>query len=400
MPRLPLPLAAPRLRLAVRNFATVNPTTPAQPHPADSTPAPPRRKFPKLDDGLSFDDFLSGDIPTENERVVLGNTKQPRLPSFLKHPIPTGASYSGIKKDLRGLGLHTVCEEAKCPNIGECWGGGKGAATATIMLMGDTCTRGCRFCSIKTSKAPSPLDVHEPENTAEAISRWGLGYIVLTSVDRDDLIDGGAAHIASTISKIKQKAPSILVEALTPDFASKGVDTIHTVASSGLDVFAHNIETVERCTPFVRDRRAGFEQSLRVLEEAKKGAKAAGKEILTKSSIMMGVGEREEELHEALRRLRQSDVDVVTFGQYMRPTKRHMKVDRYVEPEEFAKWKEVAEKMGFLYVAAGPLVRSSYKAGEFFIENVLKKRRAAAAEKATAQLSASSAAPLEVAAEI
>ncbi|ODO06457.1 lipoyl synthase, mitochondrial [Cryptococcus wingfieldii CBS 7118] len=396
MPRLPLPLAAPRLRFAARSFATVD--------AASSTPAPPpRRKFPKLDDDLSFDDFLSGDIPTENERVVLGNTKQPRLPSFLKHPIPTGASYSGIKKDLRGLGLHTVCEEAKCPNIGECWGGGKGAATATIMLMGDTCTRGCRFCSIKTSKAPSPLDVHEPENTAEAISRWGLGYIVLTSVDRDDLIDGGAAHIASTISKIKQKAPSILVEALTPDFASKGVDTIHTVASSGLDVFAHNIETVERCTPFVRDRRAGFEQSLRVLEEAKKGAKAAGKEILTKSSIMMGVGEREEELHEALRRiagLRQSDVDVVTFGQYMRPTKRHMKVDRYVEPEEFAKWKEVAEKMGFLYVAAGPLVRSSYKAGEFFIENVLKKRREAAAEKATAQLSASSAASSEVAAEI
>ncbi|KAK8864569.1 lipoyl synthase, mitochondrial [Kwoniella newhampshirensis] len=362
---------------AVRQFAT------ATSSPSTPVPAPPKRRFEKLDDGLTFDDFVSGEeIPSASERVVLGNTKQPRLPSFLKHPIPTGASYSAIKKDLRGLGLHTVCEEAKCPNIGDCWGGGKGAATATIMLMGDTCTRGCRFCSVKTSRAPSPLDIHEPENTAEAISRWGLGYIVLTSVDRDDLVDGGAAHIASTISKIKQKAPSILVEALTPDFANKDVSTIRQVATSGLDVFAHNVETVERCTPFVRDRRAGFNQSLRVLEEAKKAAKEAGKELLTKTSIMLGVGEMEEEIHETLRRLRQSDVDVVTFGQYMRPTKKHMKVDRYVQPEEFAKWKEVAEGMGFLYVASGPLVRSSYKAGEFFIENVLKKRRAEAAQRA------------------
>lgn len=229
------------------------------------------------------------------------NPHRPRLPSYLKHPIPSGKSYTEIKKDLRGLGLHTVCEEAKCPNIGECWGGDKGQATATIMLMGDTCTRGCRFCSIKTSRAPPPLDVHEPENTAEAISRWGLGYIVLTSVDRDDLADGGAKHIASTISKIKQKAPNILVEALTPDFASKGVEAIAIVATSGLDVFAHNVETVERCTPFVRDRRAGFQQSLRVLEEAKKAARAGDKEILTKTSIMLGVGEEEHEVMETLR---------------------------------------------------------------------------------------------------
>lgn len=168
--------------------------------------------------------------------------------------------------------------------------------------MGDQCTRGCKFCSVKTSRAPPPLDVHEPENTAEAISRWGLGYIVLTSVDRDDLADGGAAHIASTISKIKQKAPSILVEALTPDFANKGVDAVHKVATSGLDVFAHNVETVERCTPFVRDRRAGFQQSLDVLQEAKKAAKAADKELLTKTSIMLGVGETGEEIVEALHR--------------------------------------------------------------------------------------------------
>ncbi|BEI85093.1 hypothetical protein CcaverHIS002_0504940 [Cutaneotrichosporon cavernicola] len=342
-------------------------------------------------------------IPQTRRRVDVGESPSddrsdfwPRLPSFLKHPIPRGKSYTSIKQDLRGLGLHTVCEEAKCPNIGECWGGGKGTATATIMLMGDTCTRGCRFCSIKTSRAPPPLDIHEPENTAEAISRWGLGYIVLTSVDRDDLVDGGAAHIASTISKIKQKAPKILVEALTPDFAGKGEETIAMVATSGLDVFAHNVETVERCTPFVRDRRANFQQSLDVLITAKRSAEAAGKEILTKTSIMLGVGEHPDEITEALKRLREAEVDVVTFGQYMRPTKRHMKVDRYVEPDEFAKWKQVAEEMGFLYVASGPLVRSSYKAGEFFIENVLKKRRAAAAERATAELSAAGAKADEV----
>ncbi|BEJ15925.1 hypothetical protein CspHIS471_0505300 [Cutaneotrichosporon sp. HIS471] len=359
--------------------------------------ATPKRRFSKLDDGLTLGDFVSGEpLPDPGSPSDDCSDFWPRLPSFLKHPIPRGKSYTSIKQDLRGLGLHTVCEEAKCPNIGECWGGGKGTATATIMLMGDTCTRGCRFCSIKTSRAPPPLDIHEPENTAEAISRWGLGYIVLTSVDRDDLVDGGAAHIASTISKIKQKAPKILVEALTPDFAGKGEETIAMVATSGLDVFAHNVETVERCTPFVRDRRANFQQSLDVLITAKRSAEAAGKEILTKTSIMLGVGEHPDEITEALKRLREAEVDVVTFGQYMRPTKRHMKVDRYVEPDEFAKWKQVAEEMGFLYVASGPLVRSSYKAGEFFIENVLKKRRAAAAERATAELSAAGAKADEV----
>ncbi|KAJ9122330.1 hypothetical protein QFC22_001751 [Naganishia vaughanmartiniae] len=231
--------------------------------------------------------------------------------------------------------------------------------------------------SIKTSRTPPPLDPHEPENTAEAISRWGLGYIVLTSVDRDDLVDGGAKHIAETISKIKQKAPHILVEALTPDFGG-AEDQVKHVALSGLDVFAHNVETVERCTPFVRDRRANFGQSLKVLEYAKRVSREQGKELITKTSIMLGVGEEEEEVVEALRRLREAQVDVVTFGQYMRPTKRHMKVSRYVTPAEFDTWRTKAEQMGFLYVASGPLVRSSYKAGEFFLENVLKKRRAEA----------------------
>ncbi|KAF8203673.1 mitochondrial Lipoyl synthase [Pholiota molesta] len=343
-----------------RCLATASLTTPSS-----------RTKLGKaLDDGLTLDDFIAGDTPA---RVVLGNTKGPRLPSYLKTTIPSGESFNKIKKDLRGLGLHTVCEEARCPNIGDCWGGkdspdGRKTATATIMLMGDTCTRGCRFCSVKTSRAPPPLDPHEPENTAEAISRWGLGYIVLTSVDRDDLADGGARHFAETILKIKQKAPHILVEALTGDFAGS-LEQVSLVAKSGLDVYAHNVETVEELTPFVRDRRATFRQSLKVLEHAKK----EGVQI-TKTSIMLGVGETHDQVLATLKELRNVDVDVVTFGQYMRPTKRHMKVDRYVEPAEFDSWKKIAEDLGFLYVASGPLVRSSYKAGEFYIENVLRKK--------------------------
>ncbi|KAF8973910.1 mitochondrial Lipoyl synthase [Flammula alnicola] len=323
-----------------------------------------------LENGPTLDDFLSEE---PLERVVLGNTKGPRLPSYLKTSIPSGETFNKIKKDLRGLGLHTVCEEARCPNIGDCWGGnekldGRKTATATIMLMGDTCTRGCRFCSVKTSRAPAPLDPHEPENTAEAISRWGLGYVVLTSVDRDDLADGGAHHFAETIRKIKQKAPQILVEALTGDFAGS-LEQVSLVAKSGLDVYAHNVETVEELTPFVRDRRATFRQSLKVLEHAKK----QGVQI-TKTSIMLGVGETADQVLATLKELRTVDVDVVTFGQYMRPTKRHMKVDRYVEPAEFDNWKKVAEDLGFLYVASGPLVRSSYKAGEYYIENVLRRK--------------------------
>jgi len=339
-----------------------------------ATPASKKTTFAEtLEQGPSLDHFISGDVP---ERIVLGNTNAPRLPPYLKTSIPTGASFTKIKKDLRGLGLHTVCEEARCPNIGDCWGGKDGAtpeeskraATATIMLMGDTCTRGCRFCSVKTSKTPPPLDPHEPENTAEAISRWGLGYIVLTSVDRDDLADSGARHFAETIRKIKQKAPQILVEALTGDMAGN-LDHVSLVAKSGLDVYAHNIETVEALTPFVRDRRATFRQSLSVLERAKQEGVR-----VTKTSVMLGVGENEDQVMDALRELRKVDVDVVTFGQYMRPTKRHMKVDRYVEPVEFDRWKQIAEDMGFLYVASGPLVRSSYKAGEYFIENVLRNK--------------------------
>ncbi|RJE24844.1 hypothetical protein PHISCL_02798 [Aspergillus sclerotialis] len=342
----------------------------------------------KLNAGPSFADFVSGGSdnapldPSEAyklETAMVGpagrKKEMTRLPSWLKTPIPNSKNYQRLKKDLRGLNLHTVCEEARCPNISDCWGGSdKSAATATIMLMGDTCTRGCRFCSVKTSRKPAALDPHEPENTAEAISRWGLGYVVLTSVDRDDLADGGARHFAETVMKIKQKAPSILVECLTGDY-SGDTEMVSLVARSGLDVYAHNVETVEALTPHVRDRRATFQQSIRVLE----AAKAAKPELITKTSLMLGLGENDDQLWDALRQLRAVNVDVVTFGQYMRPTKRHMAVQEYVTPDRFELWRQRALDMGFLYCASGPLVRSSYKAGEAFIENVLKKRRAGSA---------------------
>ena len=233
---------------------------------------------------------------------------------------------------------------------------------------------------MKTSKAPPPLDPHEPEHTAEALRRWGLGYVVLTSVDRDDLADGGARHFAETIMKIKSKAPTMLVEALTGDYAGD-LEMVAKVARSGLDVYAHNVETVEELTPMVRDRRAKFRQSLSVL----KHAKAAKEGLITKTSIMLGLGETEEQLWATLRELRKADVDVVTFGQYMRPTKRHMPVHTYVTPAVFETWRKRALDMGFLYCASGPLVRSSYKAGEAFIENVIKKRAARRNQTALAE---------------
>lgn len=347
----------------------------------------------KLNTGPSFDEFVSGKEPPLNPSEAYqlktalvgpkGKQKQiTRLPEWLKTPIPDSRSYKKIKDDLRGLSLHTVCEEARCPNISDCWGGSsKSAATATIMLGGDTCTRGCRFCSVKTAKAPPPLDPHEPEHTAEALARWGLGYVVITSVDRDDLPDGGAHHSAETVRKIKQKAPNMLVEYLTGDFGGD-LEMVKLVAQSGLDVYAHNVETVEELTPNVRDRRATFQQSLRVL----KAAKEAKPGLITKTSMMLGLGETEEQIWDALRQLRANDVDVVTFGQYMRPTKRHMAVHEYVTPDAFEMWRVRALDMGFLYCASGPLVRSSYKAGEAFIENVLKKRKAGRLQTATADM--------------
>lgn len=235
--------------------------------------------------------------------------------------------------------------------------------------MGDTCTRGCRFCSVKTARAPPPLDPNEPLNTATAIASWGIGYIVMTSVDRDDLPDGGSAHIAATIKEVKKQNPKIFVECLSPDFRGDRL-CIERIAMSGLDVFAHNIETVEKLTPFVRDRRAGYRQTLECLTTAKE----INPNLITKSSIMLGLGETDAEVEQTLKDLREVKVDCVTLGQYMQPTKRHLSVIEYVTPEKFKHWEEKGKELGFLYTASGPLVRSSYKAGEFFISSILKER--------------------------
>ncbi|KAI4210244.1 MAG: hypothetical protein LQ351_006922 [Letrouitia transgressa] len=401
---------APRLRCLL-SLPLTSPPTPRTTNPrsfATAAPEPnpsirrPRTAFSdRLNVGPSLNDFITASSPSseisvpafEPNATEIPTSSPPlrtaevgpvnrrrtitRLPQWLQTPIPTSANYKKIKSDLRGLNLHTVCEEARCPNINDCWGGSdRSAATATIMLMGDTCTRGCRFCSVKTSRAPPPLDPHEPEHTAEALRRWGLGYVVLTSVDRDDLPDGGALHFAETVRRIKAKAPGMLVEALTGDYGGD-LDMVDLVAGSGLDVYAHNVETVEALTPLVRDRRAGFRQSLKVLERAKMGGRKKeedGGNMITKTSIMLGLGETEGQVWDTLRELRKVGVDVVTFGQYMQPTKRHMKVHEYVTPEVFEEWRNRALEMGFLYVASGPLVRSSYKAGEAFIENVVRKR--------------------------
>lgn len=258
-----------------------------------------------------------------------------RLPPWLRTEVPMGSNYAVLKERLRELKLSTVCEEAKCPNIGECWGGGETrSATATIMIMGEQCTRGCRFCSVKTNKTPPALDPMEPRNTAKAISEWNLHYVVITSVDRDDLADQGSAHFADTVREIKRLSPGMYVECLTPDFRGDA-KCIETVAQSGLDVFAHNIETVERLQWLVRDPRANFKQSLGVLVKAKQ----ANPRLITKTSIMLGLGETDDDMMRTLEELRKNDVDCLTLGQYMQPTKRHLKVTEYVTPEKFDYWK-------------------------------------------------------------
>ncbi|XP_046329763.2 lipoyl synthase, mitochondrial-like [Haliotis rufescens] len=328
----------------------------------------------KLAEGPDLADFISDDLPLTYDgeggiKKVQG--ERLRLPKWLKTEIPVGKNYGRLKENLRELNLHTVCEEAKCPNIGECWGGGEhGTATATIMVLGDECTRGCRFCSVKTSRAPPPPDPNEPVNTAKAIVSWGLDYVVLTSVDRDDLADGGSKHFAETVEQIKTQNPSILVECLTPDFRGD-LKAVEVVLDSGLDVFAHNVETVSELQRFVRDPRANYKQSLAVLEHAKKYRP----DVVTKTSLMLGLGETDEQIYAVLKDLRNIGVDCLTLGQYMQPTKRHLKVKEYVHPDKFKYWEEVGNKLGFVYTASGPLVRSSYKAGEFFIKNLVEKRK-------------------------
>jgi lipoyl synthase len=283
-----------------------------------------------------------------------------RKPEWIKLKAPSGKTYTNVKQTLRTRELHTVCEEARCPNISECWGMG----TATIMIMGSVCSRGCRFCSVNSGK-PVLLDSQEPENVALAIKEWGLKYVVITSVCRDDLDDGGADHIAKTIKAIRQSCPEIMIETLIPDFRGRQ-DSIIKVAKAGPKVISHNIESVERLSPKVRDFRASYQQSLLVLQKIKKFDPT----IFTKSSLMLGLGETEQEVIKTMRDLRLIGVSILTMGQYLQPSSRHLPVMRYITPESFDWFAQVAKQMGFSYVASGPLVRSSYKAGEFFLQRL------------------------------
>jgi lipoic acid synthetase len=277
--------------------------------------------------------------------------------------MPGGGRYEQVKRILRELDLHTVCEEASCPNVGECWGSG----TATVMLMGDVCTRGCRFCDV-SSGMPAPLDPLEPRHLAEAVGRLGLDYLVVTSVNRDELPDGGASHFAQAIVELRRAAPCTLVEVLTPDFHGDRA-ALDMIIDAQPTVAAHNVETVERLTPRVRDRRASYQQSLEVLEHYKRGG------MRTKSSIMLGLGEERAEVLAAMRDLRSVGCDILTVGQYLRPTEKHLPVEEYVRPEVFRELEQEGLSLGFKFVAAGPLVRSSYKAGEFFVQRWVEEER-------------------------
>jgi lipoic acid synthetase len=281
-------------------------------------------------------------------------------PRWLRAPLPMGAGYDFVRQTVRAHRLATVCEEARCPNIGECWNAG----TATIMVMGAVCTRACRFCAVDTGNPHGWLDADEPTGVAESVALMQLNYVVLTSVDRDDLPDGGAAHYAACIRAIKQRRAATAVEALTGDFRGVLAD-VQTVVGAGLDVFAQNVETVRRLTHPVRDPRAGYEQTLQVLAHAKRYRP----DVLTKSSLMLGLGETDAEIAECMEDLRVAQVDILTLGQYLRPTVNHLAVERYVTPEEFDRYRAWGLARGFRECVAGPLVRSSYRAEQALAGN-------------------------------
>ncbi|KAL6768722.1 LAS2 [Auxenochlorella protothecoides x Auxenochlorella symbiontica] len=341
-------------------------------HASDSTAAP----------ASAFDELVALAVARDPSLAPPAKNQAPKAPfrtlppkaPWLRQKAPQGERYEYLAEQLSGLKLATVCQEAQCPNIGECWGGGEGElGTATIMVLGDTCTRGCRFCAVATSRAPPPPNPREPEDTARAVASWGVGYIVLTSVDRDDLPDGGADHFAQTVRSIKALRPDILVECLTPDFRGD-LGAVRHLARSGLDVFAHNIETVASLQRRVRDPRAGYFQSLDVLRAARREG------VHTKSSIMLGLGEADEEVVDTMLDLRDAGVDILTLGQYLQPTPQHLAVREFVTPEKFEYWRKFGEEeVGFRYVASGPLVRSSYRAGEFYVAAMLRQDRAESA---------------------
>lgn len=288
------------------------------------------------------------------------------LPPWLKVKLPTGENVARLKEASRSRGLSTVCEEARCPNLAECWGGG----TATFMVMGDTCTRGCRFCSVGTAVRPPLPDPEEPAKLALTVKEMAVDYIVLTTVCRDDLPDQGASHLASCLREIHNLNPSTKLEMLLQDFRGEK-KLLETVLDAPVDVVAHNVECVERLTSSVRDAKAGYRQSLDVLEHSK----VYRPKTPTKTSLMLGLGETETELLQAFRDIRSVGVDILTLGQYLRPTgsRHHLMVDRFVTPEEFDRFGELAREQGFLYVASGPFVRSSYRAAELFMKGHLEK---------------------------
>ena len=286
----------------------------------------------------------------------------PHKPPWLKVRLPAGAEYNRLKDNFRGLKLHTVCEEARCPNLAECWQSG----TATIMILGDVCTRGCRFCAVKTAKTGAPVDADEPGRVAEALARMNLRYVVITSVDRDDLEDGGAGIFADTIRETRRRCPELIIEALIPDFRGDG-RALGKVVDAAPQVIGQNIETVRRLTRYARDARCGYEQTLNVLVNVK----TLDPRIYTKTAILLGLGESAGEVLETMRDLRERDVDILTLGQYLQPTKKHVPVAEFVHPERFREYEEQGMRLGFRYVAAGPMVRSSYRAAEFFVEKML-----------------------------
>lgn len=328
------------------------------PPPAPVQPAAPVRSGEKYrtDQGFTaVKDGLTAKGPVDRATLT-------GKPHWFKVSIPSGAVFESVRQIVRQHRLSTVCEEAKCPNIGECWNAG----TATIMVMGAVCTRACRFCAVDTGNPHGWLDTEEPANVARSVSLMKLKYVVLTSVDRDDLPDGGAAHYAACVRAIKAENPGTVVEALTPDFQGVLAD-VETVLDSGLEVFAQNVETVRRLTYPVRDPRAGYEQTLNVLDHAKRYQPS----VLTKTSLMLGLGETDEEIIETMDDLRRINVDILTLGQYLRPTVNHLPVERFVPPQEFEQYREWGLARGFLEVVSGPLVRSSYRA-----ERVLERNNA------------------------
>lgn len=289
-----------------------------------------------------------------------------RKPSWLKVPLPGGEGYARLKGLARDLGLHTVCEEARCPNVGECWAGKH--PTMTLMVLGDECTRQCRFCAVKTVQKAAPPDPDEPRNVGRAVAGLGVGYVVITSVDRDDLPDGGARHYAECIREIRAQSPQTVVETLIPDYV--GAD-LASLMDARPDVLAHNVEVVPRLQRKIRDPRCSYERSLETLRQAR----ALVPTVFTKSSLMLGLGETQDEVADGMRLLREAGVDFLTLGQYLRPTRNHAPVREYVEPARFEALRVLGEELGFRYVAAGPLVRSSYKAGEFFFERMVREQR-------------------------